>query len=206
MAAKSQQSRTPGETSQARERILEAAYALFATHGIGAVGVDAIVARSGVAKMSLYRHFQSKEGLVLAFLTRREQRWTVQWLEAEVLRRASDPGARLLAIFDVLHEWFQRDDFEGCSFVTTLIQSKPGSAVRRAAVEHLANMRAVIEGFAAAADLHDPAEFAQTWHMLIKGAVVAVHEGNRGAARAAHRAGILILQGWQGASPARSLQ
>lgn len=206
MTSRSRQGKASNEASQARERILEAAYALFASHGIAAVGVDTIVARSGVAKMSLYRHFRSKEGLVLAFLDRREKRWTVDWLESEVLQRASDPAARLLAIFDVLDGWFQRDDFEGCSFVTTLLQSEPGSLVHQAAIGHLENMRAVIAGLAAAAGLRHPQAFAQVWHMLIKGAVVAAREGNRDAALQAQHAGALVLEGWQGFTPHRSVQ
>ena len=63
--------------------------------------------------MTLYRHFGSKDALVLAFLDRREARWTKDWLQHEVERRAVDPAERLLAIFDVFDEWFQREDFEG---------------------------------------------------------------------------------------------
>ena len=68
----------------ARDRIVDTAYDLFSRHGIRAVGVDRIVAESGVAKMSLYRHFPSKDDLVLAFLQERERRWTNEWLRAEV--------------------------------------------------------------------------------------------------------------------------
>ncbi len=84
--------------SEARERILESAYELFSRHGIRAVGIDAIVERSGVARMTLYRHFASKDALVLAFLERREQRWVIEWFRREVERRATDPVARLLAL------------------------------------------------------------------------------------------------------------
>jgi len=89
------------ESSEERERILAAAYELFAREGIRAVGIDAIVERAGVSQLTLYRHFESKDELVLAFLARREQLWTKEWLEAEVERRAAEPRERLLAIFDV---------------------------------------------------------------------------------------------------------
>jgi AcrR family transcriptional regulator len=56
-----------GTPAGARERILGVAYELFSRQGVGAVGVDTIIARAGTAKMSLYRHFRSKEELVLAF-------------------------------------------------------------------------------------------------------------------------------------------
>src|SRR5262244_1525812 len=93
--------RPPAPPTKARQRILDAAYDLFSQHGIRAVGIDSIIERSGVARMTLYRHFQSKDELVLAFLEDRERRWTRDWLQSQVRERASVPGDRLLAIFDV---------------------------------------------------------------------------------------------------------
>jgi AcrR family transcriptional regulator len=101
----------------ARERILETAYDLFSRSGTRAVGVDTIIAESGVAKMTLYRNFASKDDLILEFLRQRDERWTRAWLQAEVTEREERPGARMLAIFDVFGEWFERDDFEGCAFI-----------------------------------------------------------------------------------------
>ena len=86
------------------------------------VGVDEVIASAGVAKATLYRHFPSKDDLVLAFLERREQRWTHEWLEAEAKRRGTTPEERLLAIFDVFGEWFRRDDFEACAFINVLLE------------------------------------------------------------------------------------
>ena len=111
---------SPAEAPSARERILETAYELFSRRGTHAVGVDAIVAGSGVAKMSLYRNFGSKDELILEFLRRREQLWGRDFLIAEVEARADDAAERLLAIFDVLGEWYARNDFEGCSFTKIL--------------------------------------------------------------------------------------
>jgi hypothetical protein len=68
------------ENSEARERVLAAAYDLFSHKGVRGVGVDSIIASAGVAKMTFYRHFPAKENLVLAFLRRREQLWTLGWL------------------------------------------------------------------------------------------------------------------------------
>ncbi len=181
----------------ARERLLEAAYRLFATQGVGGVGVDTIVAESGCAKSSLYNNFQSKEDLALAFLDRRELVWTRNWLEAEVRRRTEDPEERLLAIFDVFDGWFRSPNFEGCSFVNVLLESELESAVRKSSADHLAKIRTIIRGFAEEAGLADPEEFAQSWHMLMKGSIVAAGEGNREAARHAKRAARLVLNGWE---------
>src|SRR5258705_9633275 len=105
-----------------RERILETAYELFSRHGTQSVGVDRITAEAGTAKMTLYRHFPSKEDLIVAFLERRQERWTRGWLQAEVERREDSPAARLLAVFDVFGEWFARADFEGCSFINVMLE------------------------------------------------------------------------------------
>lgn len=179
-----------------RDRILAAAYKLFSERGIGATGIDAIVAESGCAKSSLYNNFDSKEELALAFLQEREQVWTRDWLEKSVHARASTAEGRLLAIFDVFDEWFREDDFEGCSFVNVLLESPRNSIVRAAAADHLANIREIVHGFAEQAKLVKPTTFANTWHMLMKGSIVSRGEGNREAAVEARRAGHLLLESW----------
>jgi AcrR family transcriptional regulator len=179
----------------ARERILDTAYDLFSRHGIRAVGVDRIIATSGVAKMSLYRHFHSKDALVLAFLQEREKRWTMEWLHSEVSRRADDGAGRMLAIFDVFHEWFQDPDFEGCSFINVLLEfSEVEHPIRQATTEHLANIRALVREFAEDAGVADPEGVACQWHILMKGSIVAAGEGDREAARRARALGELLLE------------
>ena len=179
---------------EARERILEAAYDLFSREGIRAVGIDAIIEQSGVARMTLYRHFGSKDALVLAFLERREQRWTRDWLQQEVNRRAVAPRDRLLAIFDVFDEWFQREDFEGCSFINVLLEiADPQSELHRASADYLAKIRSFVAGLAAEAGVADPEALAHKWHILMKGSIVAAGEGDRSAARRAREIAALVL-------------
>jgi AcrR family transcriptional regulator len=178
----------------ARERLLAVAYELFSRRGIRAVGVDTIIAQAGVAKMTLYRYFPSKHDLVLAFLQRREQLWTHQWLEDEVKRRASAPDERLLTIFDVFHEWFQRDDFEGCSFINVLLETFDQADPARAATTiHLANIRVFLRGLAEEIGVAEPEDFSRKWHILMKGSIVAAGEGDRLAARRARELGELLL-------------
>src|SRR5580658_4877133 len=148
-----QPGRSPDEGQESgRERVSRAAYELFSRDGTQAVGVDAVIARAGTAKMTLYRNFPSKDDLIIDFLRRREQLWTREWLEAESRRRGESPREQLLAIFDVFSEWFSQPDFEGCSFLTTMIEvNDPAHPVHQAAVGHLANIRAYICELAAAA-------------------------------------------------------
>ena len=178
----------------ARQRILDTAYDLFSRHGVRAVGVDRIVAESGVAKMSLYRHFPSKDELVLSFLQEREERWTRDWLAAEVERRAAFPAERMLAIFDVFGEWFQLAEFEGCAFINVLLEfDDRASAVRQASAGHLRNIRSFVAELATGAGAVDPDALAHKWHILMKGSIVAAGEGDLLAAKRAQEMGRLVL-------------
>lgn len=189
----SSQSTVPPRSS-ARDRILDTAYELFSRYGTRAVGVDRIVAECGIAKMTLYRNFPSKDDLILAFLERREERWTKAWLQVEAERRGDTPAARLLAIFDTFGEWFQNDDFEGCSFINVLLEVvDPGHPVHQASIEHLATIRRFLSGLAGQAGIEDPEAFAHQWHILMNGCIVAAAEGDRQAASRARELGSLLL-------------
>jgi AcrR family transcriptional regulator len=156
--------------------------------------VDAVISEAGVAKMTLYRNFASKDDLILAFLERRETLWTVGWVRAESQRRGDTPVQRLLAIFEIFGEWFARPDFEGCSFITTLLEvTNRDSAVRQASVLHLANIRGYLCELAAEAGVADPDAFARQWHILMKGSIIAGAEGDTEAAARARELGILLL-------------
>jgi AcrR family transcriptional regulator len=179
--------------ADARERILESAYHLFSQRGIRAVGIDEVIERAVVAKATLYRHFHSKDELVLAFLERREQLWTHELVEAEVRQRGATPEECLLAIFDVLDEWFRRDDFEACSFINVLLEMGSAHPAGEAAVRHLGNIRTIVRSFAEEAGLRDVDSFARSWQILMKGSIVAAAGGDTGAAqRAKSMAHVLI--------------
>jgi AcrR family transcriptional regulator len=193
----------PAGGSEARERLVNAAYELFSHNGVQAVGVDAIIERSGVARQTMYRHFASKQDLVLAFLERREELWTRKWLEAEVVSRATDPRERLLSIFDVFDGWFRSPDFEGCSFINVMLEHPDAKhPVHRAAAAYLAGIRHFIEGLARQAGIPDAEGFARQWHILMKGSIVAAGEGDQEAAMRARSvaAGLLELASGEAAA------
>ncbi len=187
--------RSLGPQDTGRERVSRAAYELFSREGVRAVGVDAVIARAGTAKMTLYRNFPSKDDLIIDFLRRREQLWTHEWLETASQQRGESPREQLLAIFDVFSEWFGRPDFEGCSFLTTMIEvNDSGNPVHQAAVGHLANIRSYLERLAAQAGVRDTDSFARQWHILMKGSIMAAHEGDTAAADRAREIGELLLK------------
>ncbi|MFH9069123.1 TetR/AcrR family transcriptional regulator [Streptomyces alboflavus] len=164
---------------------MDAAYELFSQRGIRDVGVEEVMVRSRVAKATLYRHFPSKDALVLAFLARREQRWTLGMVEAGARDRGRTPEERLLALFDVFDEWFHRDDFDGCSFVNVLLEMRWGHPLGRASIQYLENIRAIVRSMAEEAGLRDTDSFARSWHILMKGSIISAAEGDADAARRA---------------------
>ncbi len=184
---------TTGESGS--ERISRAAYELFSRHGVRDVGVDAVIARAGTAKMTLYRNFPSKNDLILDFLRRRERLWTEGWLQHESRTRGDGPADQLLAIFDLFDEWFRRPDFEGCPFLTTMIEvNDTQHPVHRASVAHLARIRAYLCDLAEASGVPDPGLLSRQWHLLMKGSIMAAHEGDTDAAAAARAVGVLLLR------------
>jgi AcrR family transcriptional regulator len=183
----------------ARDRILAAAYELFASRGIRDVGVDEVIERAGVAKATLYRHFPSKDDLVIAFLELREERWTLEWVEAEATRRGTTPEEQLLAIFGLFDEWFHREDFEACSFVNVLLEMGPAHPAGKASVQHLANIRSIVRKLAEESGLRDPESFARSWHILMKGSIVSAAEGDAEAAQRARSMARLLIEQHRGA-------
>jgi AcrR family transcriptional regulator len=179
----------------ARERILSAAYELFSQRGIRAVGTDEVIHRAGVAKATLYRHFATKDDLVLAVLERREQLWTHGLIEAQSEQRGDTPEEKLLAIFDVMHDWFQlRDGYEGCSFINVLLELGPDHPAGRASVAHIDHVRDIVRRRAIAAGLSDIEDFAWSWHILMKGAIILAAVGDPNAAMRAQKMARTLIE------------
>lgn len=183
------------ESAAARSvtRIMSVAYELFSQRGVRDVGVNELIERSGVAKATFYRHFPSKDSLVLAFLEQRDKQWTVNAIVSEARRRGTTPTEQLLAIFDVFGDWFLREDFEACSFINVLLEMGPAHPLGQASIDYLAKIRGHVQALAEEAGLQRPDEFARSWHILMKGSIISATEGDMQAAkRAQQMAGWLI--------------
>ena len=103
-----------------RERILRAAHDLFYREGVRATGIDRVIAESGVAKLTFYRQFASKDELILAFLDFRHERW-MAWFVDALARHGGTPAA----IAPTLSEWFASDDYRGCAFLNSVGELAP---------------------------------------------------------------------------------
>lgn len=169
------------------DRILATAYDLFASRGIRGVGVNELITSSGVSKATFYRHFPSKDALVLAVLELRDQVWTVDLIVAEARRRGNTAEGRLLAVFDVFGDWFQREDFEACTFINVLLEMGPGHPLGRASIGYLTGIRGHIQALAEEAGLNRPEEFARSWHILMKGSIISASEGDTLASKRAQQ-------------------
>jgi len=175
--------------STRRDHLVETASHLFYRNGFHATGIDRILAESGVAKMTLYKHFASKEALIEAVLRRRDAEFRAQ-LEESVARRSRNPRTRLLAVFDALDDWIRSGDFGGCMFVHAAAEyGRPDSPAHAAAAEHKRLILAWLSGLAAKAGARDPDRLAFSLMLLLEGAIVTAHVvGRRDAAGEARRA------------------
>ncbi|MGF1583519.1 MAG: TetR/AcrR family transcriptional regulator [Gemmataceae bacterium] len=105
----------------ARQRLIETAERLFYSKGIRAVGIDKIIHEAGVAKMTLYNHFASKDDLILAVLQHREKQVDEMFSRA-IERHVQDGKNRLEGFFGALKAWFEEPSFRGCSFINASVE------------------------------------------------------------------------------------
>ena len=158
--------------SDRRDHLIATAVDLFRRHGYHATGIDRIIAEAGVAKMTLYRHFRSKEELILAALRRWDEE-SRHWLVREIESRESDPAKRLLVLFDVLDEWFDTPEFSGCMFINATAEYPDvDDAVHRVAAEHKRLFRDYLLEQARAADVDRPEKLVDATVLLMEGAIV----------------------------------
>lgn len=154
-----------------KDRILQTALRLFYSHGIHSTGIDTIIAESGVAKMTFYKHFPSKQDLILQVLKHSEEIAFSRLTQA--IDRIASPRKRILALFDYLEKWFQDPQFRGCAFINTTTEySDPKSEECRFSAHHKARMLLLIEEIVREAELKNPKKTAEQLLLLFDGATV----------------------------------
>jgi AcrR family transcriptional regulator len=173
----------------ARDRILLTAHDLFYRNGIRATGIDRIIAESGVAKLTFYRHFPSKDALIAAFLEVRHTRW-MGWFTDALARHGAARGSGLAPVADALAEWFADPGFRGCAFINSAseIGGTHASALAQAR-EHKADMARTIGEL-----LHPPHHaIANAATQAADGAIVHAQLGNAAEAVEALRETLRLL-------------
>jgi AcrR family transcriptional regulator len=160
-----------------RERLVEAADELFYAHGVRAVSVDRVIERAGTTKVTFYRHFQSKDDLVVAYLEHQAARER-GGVDAAIARAGEDPDVALRLISEQLGLLACGPGFRGCPFINAAAEySDPDSAVRRTVDAHRTWCKATFARLVAPLDPADPAAVADDLMLLRDGAMVAGYLG-----------------------------
>ncbi len=158
-----------------RDELVQNALKAFYRGGFHAVGMDALARETGVSKTAMYKHFRTKEELILATLRLRDEQfrnWFVRRLEA----RADNPRARLLAIFDVLAEWFEEPGYRSCMFIKASSEYQDRAhPIHAAAAEHKRLLLVYFENLARDAGAKEPEQLARQLLLLKEGAIVMAH-------------------------------
>jgi AcrR family transcriptional regulator len=177
-----------------KEHLLDTALRLFYERGFHATGIDAILAEAGVAKMTLYKYFKSKDDLIVAALELRDRRW-MAWFTEELRRRGRTPRQRLLAVFDVLGEWFGGDEFRGCLFINAASEyCGLDPRIGDLAARHKRLVRDELRSLAEAAGAGRPDRLADQVALLVEGAIVmALMDRSPGWAATAEAAALTLI-------------
>ena len=155
--------------SSRREKLIETADRLFCAHGYHATGIEQILAEAGVAKMTLYSQFGSKDELILAVLRTRDQ-WFRNHVARELARRSDDPAERLVILFDVIDEFCNGAGFNGCMFVNAAAEfPEPENPIHATASEHKRLFTSYLREQAEAAGAADPGALAERLALLVEG-------------------------------------
>jgi AcrR family transcriptional regulator len=166
------------------ERLLTTADRLFYAEGIRSVGIDRVLAESGVAKASLYQHYGSKDALVAAYLARRVDDWH-GFLDAAIERSDDAPAAQLLATFELLAAWMTEPGFRGCPFINAAAElPDPAHPGRAAVADHRTRTRARFVELAEQMGVAEPDELGASLVLVYDGALVAADLGSPDAAAA----------------------
>ena len=190
--------------SKKRDQLVETALELFSRQGYHATGIDKVLEAAGVAKMTMYKHFRSKDELILAVLRLRDERWRNRFMRG-IERRSKDPRDRLLAMFDQLGEWFSDEGFCGCMFINASAEyADHADPIHAASAEHKRLVEKYVRDLAKQAGAPQPGVLATQLCLLMEGAVVLTQvcpDDARGcaAASAKRAAAVLIDHALQGA-------
>jgi AcrR family transcriptional regulator len=164
-----------------RDRVLRTALDLFYEHGVHSVGIDRIIAESGVAKMTFYRHFPSKARLITEYLAHKDREWR-QLLDRFAGDESKPPLQRLLAVFDALAVVIQDPGFRGCPFIKSMAEFGPEQdepEVKRMIARHFSDAEKFVTALARQIRPRDSKNFIQPILSLVTGTIVVAQATGR---------------------------
>ena len=158
-----------------RDELVQKALRAFYSGGFHAIGMDRLAKETGVSKTAIYKHFRSKEDLILATLRLRDEQFR-NWLMRRVEALASDPRGRLIAIFDALGEWFEEPEYKSCMFIKASSEYQDRThPIHKTSAEHKALLLAEFTELTRAAAANEPESLARQLLILKEGAIVLAH-------------------------------
>lgn len=176
-----------------REQLIQTAVDLFSQHGYHATGIDRIAEEAGVTKRTMYRHFRSKEELILAALRDHDTRFRNEFM-ATVESRWQEPYDRLLGIFEVAQDWFSDNKFYGCMFINAVGEySEPNTAIREVCKEFKRLMYSYILKLVDDLKVSNAVDLAEQLALLLEGAIVTAQVSETPAAAKSARLAAKVL-------------
>lgn len=161
-----------------RDELVQKALQVFYRNGFHATGMDMLVAETGISKTSMYKHFRTKEDLILAVLRLRDEQFR-NWLCRRMEQLADTPLQQLTAMFDALKEWFDETGYRGCMFIKASSEYQDAAhLIHRQSADHKRLLEAHIVDLAKQAGLLEPDVVARQLLLLKEGAIVTAHLGH----------------------------
>ncbi len=161
-----------------RDELVQKALKAFYQNGFHATGMDKLVEDTGISKTSMYKHFRTKEDLILAVLRLRDEQFR-NWLYRRMEELADTPKAQLIAMFDALEEWFAEPGYKGCMFIKASSEYQEAShPIHQQAADHKRSLERHMSDLAKQAGLNDPDTIARQLLLLKEGAIVTAHLGH----------------------------
>jgi len=177
-----------------REHLLSVALDLFYAQGFHGTGIDSILARSGVAKMTLYKYFPSKEDLILGVLARRDAEF-ITWLKGSLDLISGNPQDKVSGLFDAYESWFRSPQFHGCLFLNACAEYPDAThPIHQAAASHKRRLYELVLALIGEGGAPHPVLLAQEIMVLLEGATAIAHVSSAPvAARRAKRAAQILM-------------
>lgn len=182
-------------TESKRQILIDTALRLFSKNGYHATGIDLILSEAGVAKKTLYHHFQSKEELIIEVLRKYDLQFR-QSVDTKLRKLATTPRDKLLAIYQIAHDWFADKHFYGCMFINAIGEySDSDTSIRSICKGFKDSMRLYIYDLCVEAEFSKPDELAEELALLLEGSIVTAQvSGNPNAAFIAQRSAAVIMK------------
>ncbi|MEX0300044.1 MAG: TetR family transcriptional regulator [Kordiimonas sp.] len=158
-----------------REELVEKALEVFYQQGFHATGMDKLVAETKISKTSMYKHYKTKEDLILATLKLRDERFRENFMN-RATALSNSPKQELIATFDALAEWFEDKKFKSCMFIKASSEYQdPDHPIHMVSAEHKKLLHVYMQRLAEKAELKNPKELASQLQLLQEGAIVLAH-------------------------------